>query len=320
MRTLITCIAAALLASFATRVEAARQVRAYEATVTQADANLVAQDAMRLVLVRATGARDAARDPAFANILAQAQQYVLSTRPAARGGGTEVVFDSAAIDRDLLAAGRLPWATERPQVIIVLAGGPAAGAFETRRVVEGALDATANRRGLPVRVMRPEALGLPVTPLDIAPESALVAAQRQNGDAVLIGNGDSVPQGGAWRWTLQTQSSNESWVGSLEDGIHIATDTLVREAATVAALPELALLVEVAGVPTLKEYAQVAEFLTAAQGVRSVQLSEAGSHGATFAVVVRGGADTLQLALANNPHLVRADPANGGTIAYRFRP
>jgi hypothetical protein len=320
MRILISCIATALLALLAVRAEAARQVRVYEAVVTQSDPNLVAQDAMRVVLVRATGARDAARDPALANLLAQAQQYVLSTRPAARGGGTEVFFDGAAVERDVLSAGRMVWATERPLLVIVLAGGPAAGAFETRRRVEGTLDDTANRRAIPIRVMRPEVLGLPVTPLDIAPEAALTAAQRQGAEAVMIGNGDAVTSGGPWRWTLQTANSNESFVGSLEEGIHAATDVLAREAATVAALPELAVLVEVMGVPGLREYARVAEYFSAAPGVRSVQLSEAVNSTAMYAVVARGGADSLLNALAGNAHFERADPTGGGTIAFRFRP
>ena len=137
-----------------------------------------AQAGLRQVLVRATGARDAANDPALAGVLAQAQQYVIATRPAGElAARTTLVFDAAALERDITAAGRTIWPSERPLLLVVLTGGPAAGAFETRRQVEGALDAAGNRRGQPIRVARPEALGLPTTG-DIPADAALAAAQR----------------------------------------------------------------------------------------------------------------------------------------------
>jgi hypothetical protein len=73
-------------------------------------------------------------------------------------------------------------------------------------------------------------------------------------------------------------------------------------------------------VPGLREYARVAEYFSAAPGVRSVQLSEAVNSTAMYAVVARGGADSLLNALAGNAHFERADPTGGGTIAFRFRP
>src|SRR3954463_5680154 len=101
------------LATLANVAFASRQGSVYEANVSsQTDANVQAQAALRQVLVRATGARDAANDPALASVLAQASQYVLGTRPA--GNSTTVVtvmFDAAALERDLTAAGRVVWPT-----------------------------------------------------------------------------------------------------------------------------------------------------------------------------------------------------------------
>src|SRR3954464_5032595 len=202
MRTLIVSLIALISLGFVERASAMRQVRVYEVNVaSQAEPAAQAQSGMRQVLVRATGARDAANDPALANLLAQAQQYVIATRPAISGNATTLVFDAAALERDITAAGRAIWASERPLLLVVLTGGPAAGVFETRRQVEGALDATANRRGQPIRVARPEALNLP-TAGDIAPDAALAAAQRLGADAVVIGYGDAVTNGGPWRWVL----------------------------------------------------------------------------------------------------------------------
>jgi hypothetical protein len=322
MRTLIVGLIAATLLVANQRAEATRPVRVYEATVSaQTEASVQAQAALRQVLVRATGARDAANDPALASILAQAQTYVIGTRPAGSGSSTLVlIFDGAALERDIAAAGRSVWLSERPVLLVVLTGGPAAGAFENRRQIEGTLDAVANRRGQPISVARPEALGLPASG-DIPADAALAAGQRvRSADAVLVGYGDAVPGGGPWRWTLNGSGINETWNGTLEEGVHGSADILARNSAAFAALPELAILVEVEGVPSLKEYARVAELLGGANGVRGVHLAEASGTRATFSVVTRGGADVLQAGLAGSSHLERADPRAGGTIAYRYRP
>src|SRR5687767_10023252 len=158
-----TFIASLLVLLSAMPAHATRQVRVYEANVSsQTDASVQAQAALRLVLVRATGARDAANDPALAGVLAQAQQYVIGTRPAS-GGAITLFFDGAALERDITAAGRTVWGVERPVVLIVLTGGPAAGAFESRRQIETVMDSAGNRRGQPINVVRPEAVGLPAT-------------------------------------------------------------------------------------------------------------------------------------------------------------
>jgi hypothetical protein len=319
MRTLIVSFIALGLLAFAAPAAATRQVRIFETNVSsQTDAAVQAQAGLRVVLVRATGARDAANDPALAAILAQAQTYVIATRPAATGSGTTLVFDAAALERDIVAAGRTVWSSERPLLLVVLTGGPATGAFETRRQVEGALDTAANRRGQPISVVRPEGVNLP-TSGDIPVDAALAAAQRRGADGVLVGYGDAVPNGGVWRWTLNAAGISESWSGTLEEGVNAAADVLVRNAVMYAAQPELTILVEVEGVPTLRDYAQAAEMLAEAGAVRSAQLAEVSGSRATFSVVTRGGGDALLATLGANSRLERVDPTAGGTIAFRLR-
>jgi hypothetical protein len=318
MRTLIVSLISAGLLAFANPAAATRQVRVFETNVSsQTDPAVQAQAGLRAVLVRATGARDAPNDPALAGVLAQAQTYVIATRPAATGSATTLVFDAAALERDIVAAGRTVWGSERPLLLIVLTGGPATGAFETRRQVEGVLDAAANRRGQPISVVRPEGVSLPTTG-DIPVEAALAAAQRRGADGVLIGYGDAVLNGGVWRWTLNAAGISESWNGTLEEAVNAATDLFVRNAVMYAAQPELTILVEVEGVATLKEYARAAEMLGEAGAVRSVQLSEVSGSRATFSVVTRGGADALLASLGSNTRLERVDPTAGGAIAFRL--
>ena len=320
MRTFVVSFIAVALIAFAGPASATRQVRLYEANVSsQTDAAVQAQSALRVVLVRATGARDAANDPALAQILAQAQTYVLGTRPAGTGSAITVMFDGAALERDILAAGRTVWVADRPVLLIILTGGPASGAFENRRQVERALDAAANRRGQPITVVRPEALSLPTTG-DIPQEAALAAAQRSRADGVLVGYGDSVPNGGTWRWSLNAPGVSEAWNGTLEEGVHGAADVFARNALSYAALPEVSLLVEIEGITSLKNYARAAEMLAEAPGVRGVQLAEAAGSRSTFSVLTRGGVDALLTALAGNAGLSRMDPAAGGNLAFRLRP
>jgi hypothetical protein len=320
MRTFLFRFIAVALFLGAQDAAALRQVRVFESTVSsQTEPAVQAQAGLRQVLVRATGARDAANDPALATVLAQAQQYVIATRPASTGSGTVLVFDAAALERDIIAAGRNVWSPERPLLMVILTGGPAAGAFESRRQVEGSLDSTANRRGQPIRVARPEALGLPAAG-DIAGDAALAAAERLGADAVVVGYGDAVPNGGAWRWVLTGPGVSESWSGSLEEGVHTSADVFARNALTYAAMPEIPVLVEIEGVPGLREYARVSEMLSAAGGVRGVTLAEAAGSRATFSVVTRGGIESLQSALAANARLERADPKAGASIAFIYRP
>jgi len=319
MRSFTVRFIALTLLAFANPAAATRQVRVFETNVSsQTDPAVQAQAGLRVVLVRATGSRDAANDPALAGILAQAQTYVIATRPAATGSSTTLVFDAAALERDIVAAGRTVWSSERPLLLIVLTGGPAAGAFETRRQVEGVLDAAGNRRGQPISVVRPEGVNLPTTG-DIPVEAALAAAQRRGAEGVLVGYGDAVPNGGVWRWTMNAAGISESWNGTLEEGVNGAADVFVRNAVMYAAQPELTILVEVEGVPTLKDYARAAEMLGEAGAVRSVQLAEVAGSRATFSVVTRGGSDALLASLGTNARLERVDPTSGGTIAFRLR-
>src|SRR5437762_1062583 len=80
-------------------------------------------------------------------------------------------------------------------------------------------------------------------------------------DAVLVGYGDAVPNGGPWRWVLTGSGLNETWNGTLDDGVNGAADIFARNAVAFAAMPDQSLLVEIDGVPTLKEYARVSEIL-----------------------------------------------------------
>jgi len=290
---------------------AATTVRVYDVAVAGRDSVPALQEAMRQALVRATGRRDAGTDPALAGIVAGAQKYVQLYRPAP-GGGTQVVFDGAALDRVITAAGRVLWPRERPFTLIVLQPAPTGAAADAARRT---LEQAAESRGLPVSVAPlPQA----EAGADTDSEALLVAAQRLGGDAVLLGRGDEAALNGQWQWTLVTPLARETWTGALDAGVHGAVDILARAEQATASQPEAEALVEVAGVQSLADYAAVGRLLGAIGGVRRVAMEEASGTSIVYRLLVRGGADAVDRGLASSGKLVRTGAANA-RLQYRYR-
>lgn len=82
--------------------------------------------------------------------------------------------------------------------------------------------------------------------------------------------------------------------------------------------PELPALVRVSGVETLADYATVGRLLSAANGVRRVDVTEAEGSTVTFRVLVRGGSAALDRSLESAGPLVRSG-ASGGRLIYELR-
>src|SRR5205814_1574398 len=97
---------------------AGRPVRVYEVDV-EGQSGPALQDAMRQALVRATGRRESADDPALASVVADATRYVKNYAVGPRGE-SQVVFDAAAVEQAITAAGRSIWDRERPFTLVVL--------------------------------------------------------------------------------------------------------------------------------------------------------------------------------------------------------
>ena len=287
---------------------AARAVRAAEVTVAATAPAAAFPDAMRAALVRLTGVRDADQDPVFAGLIADAKRFVQIYRPAA-GGGTQVSFDGAALERAVLATGRTVWPRERPVALVVVESPPAGADAAT---LQRSLEDTANQRGLPVQFSSISAAGLRPG-AEVTAEAALAAARRLGADVALIGRADN----GNWSWTLVTAAAAESFSGAVSAGIHGATDALARATETVMAQPELEAMVRVSGVLTLRDYAQVTRLLAATPGVRAVSVIEIGGPQAVYRVVARGGGEAIARALAGSAAL-RPDPADAAGLAFRF--
>src|SRR6184192_3936064 len=198
---------------------AGRPVRVYEVDVEGRSGPAV-QDAMRQALVRATGRRESADDPALASVVADATRYVKNYATGPRGQ-SQVVFDAAAVEQAITAAGRSIWERERPFTLVVLIPPRNRAAEDAARVE---LERVAAERGLPISLLPLAVVGTDGNSL--APPAILESAQRYGGDQVLIGRGDPNAPDTDLQWTLYTRSASEGWNGPLAAGIDHTVDLL----------------------------------------------------------------------------------------------
>jgi len=292
---------------------AGRPVRVYEVDLKGGQTPASVQDAMREALVRATGRRESATDPALASIISGAETYVKGYTPPSKAQ-PQVIFDSAAVERAIVAAGRSTWDPVRPFTLVVLYPALARSAEDAARTE---LDKAAIARGLPITVV-------PLSPVDASgnelPRDALMQmAQRFGGDAVLIGRSDAGSANGQLQWTLSTSFSSESWSGPLSAGINGAVDNMAPAQGGSLSQIEASARVEISGVSTLTDYVSVQRLLESAPGVRRVNVGAASGNVVVFDVIARGGGDALSHALTGAAHLAQQE-ASSARLAYQYRP
>lgn len=291
---------------------AGRVVRVYEVAV-EGQSTAALQDAMRQALMRATGRRESADDPALASVVAEASRYVKGYAVGPHGE-SQVVFDGAAVDQAITAAGRGIWERERPFTLVVLVPPRPRAAEDAARAE---LERIAAERGLPISL-------LPLTVVDadgnlLAAPAILESAQRFRGEEVLIGRADPAAPDSDLQWTLYTRSASESWNGPLAAGIDHTVDLLAPQQGTSLAQAEAVTRVRIDGVAGLADYAAVQRLLESVPGVRRANIAAAESNSAAFDVTVRGGAAGLEEALAGSTRLTRISAA-GAPATYRYQP
>ena len=305
-------LALLVLLSCALPCEAGRPVRVYEVDI-EGQTPAAVQGAMRQALVRATGRRESAEDPALANLVNDAPRYVKTYGTGPRGE-PQVVFDGAAVERAIAAAGRSVWDRERPFTLVVLDPQRARAAEDSARAE---LERAAAERGLPISL-----IPLPLTDSagnPLGAEALLQAAQRYGGDEILVGRGADAGADTPLQWTLYTRALNRSWSGPLAAAIDHTVDVLVPQPATSLADADATARVQIEGVNSLLAYAAVERLLQSTPGVRRANIAAADVGSVTFEVTARGGAAGLGQALAGQKRLVPTSGA-GGVVVYRYQP
>jgi hypothetical protein len=224
------------------------------------------------------------------------------------------VFDGAAIERAITAAGRSVWERERPFTLVVLDPPRNRAAEEAARAE---LERVAAERGLPISL-----IPLPLTDgagNALGADALLQSAQRYGGDEILVGRGADAGPDTTLQWTLYTHALNSSWGGPLAAGIDHTVDVLAPQPATSLADAQALARVQVDGVNSLTAYAAVERLLQSTPGVRRANIAAADADSVTFEVTARGGAAGLGQALAGSPRLTRVGGA-GDSVVYRYQP
>ena len=268
---------------------------------------------MRQALVRATGRRESANDPALASLIEDAPKYVKSYSPGPRGE-TQVIFDRVAVERSIAAAGRSVWDPERPFTLVVLYPPPSRSDADAAR---SALEQVAAARGLLISVV-PLSI-MDANGAELGHDALLATAQRYGGDEILVGRSDAGAPAGQYQWTLHTGLSSQSWSGPLTSGIDGTVDQLAPTQGASLAQTEAKVLVEVSGVGSLTDYANVQRILESVPGVRSANIDRAGGNSVTFDITARGGSEAIDHALAGSAHLARAETTSA-RLQYQYRP
>jgi hypothetical protein len=126
----------------------------------------------------------------------------------------------------------------------------------------------------------------------------------------------------AWQWKLYTDFTTQSWSGPLTAGIDDTVDSLAPPAGAAAANAPGQTEVEIDGVSSLADYANIELMLGAVPGVSAANVRQVTGGSVLFDLTVRGGGATIERALASSPSFTRVSPAaqGGGMLVYRYQP
>ena len=339
---------------------AARPVPVFQVDVTGQSTPALEQG-MREALVRATGRRESATDPVFGGLVADASKYVQGYDRGPQGE-LQVIFNATAVDQAIAALDRSTWDPNRPFTLVVIYPPPDQA---DQAADQAGLEQAAEERGLPISIvplpvadssgnlLSREALlemahryGAEQLLVGSPPAAAAAPAAGASGAAASGSNSAALPgapgplspaaspatpaaSSGQWQWTLYTDFTTQNWVGPLTAGIEDTVDLLAPPAGPAAAnVPEEA-QVEIEGVSSLDDYANIELMLGAVPGVSEANVRQVDGDSALFDLTVRGGAATIDRALSSSPSFTRVGPADQGVsqgagarapLVYRYRP
>jgi hypothetical protein len=337
---LCMCAGAAALC-LADSSPALTRVELYQATAPLTERSEAGQEAafeaaLRTVLIKVTGRRGVDQDPSLAALIASARRYVQQYR-AAPDNQLWVAFDGAALDRWLTQNNQPLWGAERPTTFVWLlvqaaqagqtgqAGQPGqAGTVitaEDTSPIKGEVTAAAAQRGVPV--LWPSGAELSRNHLDYAavaaatPATLAELAHRFGGEGVLIGRAANPADTTALRWVSLYQDRGSEFSGPAAEAVNRAADTYAGLYAVSGALAPLD--IEVAGISDLKDYASVQSYLQSLSFVSHVSVDTLSGNTVRFSLTARGGAESLQHALALDGRLQPIAAGENGIQRFQLQ-
>jgi hypothetical protein len=135
-----------------------------------------------------------------------------------------------------------------------------------------------------------------------------------------------------WQWTLYTDFTTHTWNGALSAGIDDTVNLLAPPAGAAAANLPGETEIEIRGVSSLTDYANIEQMLGAVPGVRKANVRQVDGNSIVFDLTVRGGAAAIDRALLSSPSFTRMGPttegggaatqgaASGQLLVYQYRP
>ncbi|MDE2450285.1 MAG: DUF2066 domain-containing protein [Gammaproteobacteria bacterium] len=317
------------------------------------------QQAMRDALVRATGRRQSASDPVFGGLIADAPKYVRSYDRGPQGE-LQVLFNATAVDKVIAALDRSVWDPSRPFTLVVLYPAPDQG---DQPADQSGLEQAAEQRGLPVSIVplpvadaagnllprgallemahrygaeqllvgRPPGAAVPppgpapTTPANGAPAAGASTAAAAPPPQPTAPSSAPAGSAGPWEWTLYTDFTTQTWTGPLTVGIDDTVDLLAPPAGAAAANAPGETEVEIEGVSSLADYANIELMLEAVPGVSRAAVRQVSGDSVLFDLTVRGGGASIDRALSSSSRFTRAGPSGQGggapgmPLVYRYR-
>jgi uncharacterized protein len=234
---------------------------------------------------------------------------------AATGLVLHAKFDPDAVDQAVSAAGEPVWGRERPATLVWLAlqdGNTRTILSATSNpAVAQAMNAAATQRGVPLIFPAMDAQDQQAIAFtDIWTNNTAViqqASARYKPDAILVGDIYVVSAGQyAVRWQLTTSGSVQAWNGAATgdlvsittEGLQTAADNYAKQYAIAAnsqGVNDIA--VQVDGVNSVDDYAQVLAYLNTLTPVKSVQVLQVKSGSVFFRIDTRGSVANLAQAI-----------------------
>jgi hypothetical protein len=294
--------------------------------------------ALAEVLSKVSGQRDAALAHGVATAIrrpaAFLQQYRYRALPdadklvVAPGEEPQMVvfrFDKQAVDKLLRDNGLPVWGATRPATLVWLAveddGQRYLVGSDSPETIRNALERESRRRGM--------ALVLPLLDLEDQiklrfadvwggfRDPVLSASARYHTEAVLMGRMQHTA-GGEWRgsWTLLEGHTVQSWdTGGVlaeevvDAGVAGVVEQLAARYAPASGTQQAGpLALTVTAVHNLADYARVSHYLQSLQQVTSLQATRVDADQVSFALGLRGDADSLAQTIALGNVLVAAKP------------
>lgn len=321
----------------------------YEAEVPvtgqgSAERTAASRAALAEVLVKVSGREDAVQQPALKPMLDQAEQWVQRyqyraiTHQAPVSAMTDVpppaqvlwvAFDRETINQRLSEATLPIWGANRPRTLLWLAMEEGSERFlvggDSGTDLQPMILTHARQRGLP--------LTLPL--MDLQDQSAVTvadvwgdfadaiakASERYQPEAILVGRVYAAgPDKWQGRWTLYHRGGMTAWESApalqeevIAAGLNGAAEQFARRYA-ITLTPDVAgnVVLTVANVNSLTDYARALKYLQSLDAVAGVQVARVDGTAVSYRLKVRGQAEDLVRAIGWGKTLVPADTEVAG--------